>query len=72
MAHFDNSDWNDYKDDGRGYPDEYKDHDDSLGIMIKRYNDEYDEYEDDDDDDEYEDENEEEEEDAGWWQKWMF
>ena len=55
MAHFDNSDWNDYKDNGHGDSDQYKDHDDSLRIMMKRHNDEYDEYDDEDADDEEED-----------------
>ena len=29
---------------GNGYPDQYKDHDDSMRIIMKRHNDQYDEY----------------------------
>ena len=55
MAHFDNSDWNDYKDNGHGDSDQYKDHDDSLRIMMKRHNDQYDGYDDEDADEEEDD-----------------
>ena len=36
---------------GHGYPDQYKDHDDSMRIIMKRHNDQYDEYDDEEEDD---------------------